>query len=440
MSTILYLSGITGFLMAWAIGAQDVSNALGTCVGSKAVTITQAIVIGGVFEFLGSLMGGEVAHTVSKGIVHSSAIQANIDLYVLLMFCTLLGTFFWLAFATYFSLPVSTTHSLVGSILGLGLATYDIHDLNTKTLSRIIVSWVTSPILGGLISYTIFFLIYHKILARPQPEKEAIKFLPFFYSFTLGILSLFLCLAGPQSFRLPFYHALGMFCVVCLFVWLFINYRLVSRGVRSASISSIQLHPLGETKADVEVNAPKVEQEDVRLEAAEKYFTGLMILTACVVAFAHGSNDISNAIGPFSVVMEANLHGDISTDKPVPKLVLVAGGVGIVVGLATYGHRVMSTVGEKITKLTYTRGFAAQIGTALTVLSATMFGMSVSTTHCLIGAIAGVALVESSSKINTTTLKKIAISWVVTMPASAICSLTVLWITYLVMDPSSRPK
>jgi len=164
-----------------------------------------------------------------------------------------------------------------------------------------------------------------------------------------------------------------------------------------------------------------------------------MVITACVVAFAHGSNDISNAIGPFSVIMEASIHGDISHNEPIPKWVLVAGGVGIVVGLATYGHRVMATVGEKITKLTFTRGFSAQIGTALTVLSATIMGISVSTTHCLIGAIAGVAMVESASKINVQTLKKIALSWVVTMPASALCSLAALWITYLVMDPEIRP-
>jgi len=415
---LLYLSGLTGFLMAWAIGAQDVSNALGTCVGSKAITIPQAIVIGGVFEFLGSLMGGDVAHTISKGMVHSKAIESNVELYVLLMFCTLLGTFCWLAFATYFSLPVSTTHSLVGSILGLGVVTYPVEDLNTFTLMRILTSWVTSPLLGFVISYAIFFVIHRRILTRPQPEREAVRYLPLFYGFTLGILTLFMCLAGPVAFRTNLLNAGAVCLTVCVTVAGLVHMRLMraSEGgtpkATSSALQSIKLGPITDNPLTKKECNEDSTEEDTRTTNAEAHFSGLMILTACVVAFAHGSNDISNAIGPFSVIMEASLDGHISANKPIPKWVLVCGGVGIVVGLATYGHRVMATVGEKITKLTFTRGFAAQIGTALTVLSATIMGLSVSTTHCLIGAIAGVAMVESVTKINTTTLKKIALSWV----------------------------
>uniref|UniRef100_A0A7S2TUK9 Phosphate transporter n=1 Tax=Lotharella oceanica TaxID=641309 RepID=A0A7S2TUK9_9EUKA len=442
---LLYLSGLTGFLMAWAIGAQDVSNALGTCVGSKAITIPQAIVIGGVFEFLGSLMGGDVAHTISKGMVHSKAIESNVELYVLLMFCTLLGTFCWLAFATYFSLPVSTTHSLVGSILGLGIVTYPVKDLNTFTLMRILTSWVTSPLLGFVISYSIFFVIHRRILTRPQPEREAMRYLPYFYGFTLGILTLFMCRAGPQAFRTTLLRASAVCFMVCIIVGGLVHMRLKQARdkvgtpkAKSMGLQSINLGPVTDNPLTAKEYSDD-DVEDTRTSNAEAHFSGLMILTACVVAFAHGSNDISNAIGPFSVIMEASMDGHISANKPIPKWVLVCGGVGIVVGLATYGHRVMATVGEKITKLTFTRGFAAQIGTALTVLSATIMGLSVSTTHCLIGAIAGVAMVESVSKINTGTLKKIALSWVVTMPASALCSLASLWITYLVLDPELRP-
>eukprot|EP00471_Norrisiella_sphaerica_P010452 CAMPEP_0184495380 /NCGR_PEP_ID=MMETSP0113_2-20130426/31119_1 /TAXON_ID=91329 /ORGANISM="Norrisiella sphaerica, Strain BC52" /LENGTH=549 /DNA_ID=CAMNT_0026881537 /DNA_START=118 /DNA_END=1764 /DNA_ORIENTATION=+ len=545
---ILYLSAVTGFLMAWAIGAQDVSNALGTCVGSKAITIRQAIVIGGLFEFLGSLMGGDVAHTISKGLVRSSTIEGNVELYMLLMFCTLTGTFCWLAVATYFSLPVSTTHSMVGSILGLGLLVYPVENLNLLTLGTIMGSWITSPLLGFAISYSIFFVIYHRVLTKPQPVKEARRILPFMNAFTVGILTLFLCFAGPRTFRTPLFKGLAICAAICVLVIVTTYLRLNSEviglafpprtfknkphtepqafpglqnpqvhhhqqpgsncSLRSNSLTSnlatasipehqvnismqtfkkrgedtktpAVIHPCspkvhgliktvesqsgvvgqlkgkGETKEQEKLATPPIvsdamlagtkispkkekncaidvveapcHERDLRLLEAEAHFTELMILTACVVAFAHGSNDISNAIGPFSVIMEGSLQGDISHNEEIPYWVLVAGGVGIVIGLGTYGHRVMATVGEKITKLTFTRGFAAQIGTALTVLSATMLGLSVSTTHCLIGAIAGVAMVESASKINLNTLKRIALSWVVTMPASAGCSMVSLW-------------
>jgi solute carrier family 20 (sodium-dependent phosphate transporter) len=620
MLNILAASGAVAFAMAWAIGAQDVSNALGTSVGSKALTVKQAIIVGGVFEFLGSLMGGKVATTISKGVISPDALSDNLDLYVMIMFCTLIGAFMWLAFATYFSLPVSTTHSMIGSLMGLGFAILPHEIVNTKMLKKIAVSWITSPLVGFTIAYTVFSIIHTQILTRPHPNIEAIRKLPFFYAGTFSVLTLFMTSNGPLAIRMTHTNACLAAGVVCMATLLVLrsNIRMTQIGVQSAVSNkktddicttettdkqSVELQPMSGSKnqigslstptrsvkarrqvsshptgsngsisrtpttesahdrtpmvtpasehvllsqrADiVDIEAPNVSigarsthmfgksslhssgihsdngnrsnaaspnrvrkpisttnsihsdnvaEKSVRMNGsdrahghavadsentdlsvvpaaapaaiasssdvasnpahaightadaskvaqAEMQFSKLMVITACVVAFAHGSNDVSNSIGPFSAIVAIYSSGTSDVSQPVPDWVLFAGGFGIVAGLASYGHKVMGTVGEKITKLTFSRGFAAQIATALTVLSATLLGLSVSTTHCLIGAVTGVGLVEQSTKLNWATIRRIIASWIITMPASAFFSLVAFEIMQIISPVDTEPN
>ena len=498
--------------MAWAIGAQDVSNALGTSVGSKAITVQQAIYIAGVFEFAGSLAGGEVAGMISGGILSVKNFmdlgQDGVTLYAQVMFSTMFGAFLWLAFATYFSLPVSTTHSLVGALIGVGFLALGPQSVNYSSLTAIVTSWVTSPLLGGAFAYIIFSTLHTTILIQPNPRKAAMENVPYFIGFTFGTLIAFIVRVGPKSIRLSVEASVMIFAFTAIalsvliktvgikqFSLFFHRLSIAFKGLGGAVVevtsdkydsntstgenakesenqSLLEGGKISKSSSSNNVNEQKLntrtrvsstvvksensventaaflrnsgsgdeaEEEGNALDSredggrksdlalAEAMFINLMVITACVVSFAHGSNDVSNAIGPFTAIQEIWFTGQISTDSKPPVWILVGGGVGIVFGLGTYGHKVMATVGENIAKLTYTRGFTAQISTALTVLMATQLGLSVSTTHCLIGAITGVALVEGSEKINKATIKKIIMSWLVTLPASAFFGIIIFW-------------
>lgn len=509
---LLTTSFLIAFAMAWAIGAQDVSNALGTSVGSKAITVQQAIYIAGVFEFAGSLAGGEVAGMISGGILSVKNFMDlgndGVTLYAQVMFSTMFGAFLWLAFATYFSLPVSTTHSLVGALIGVGFLALGPQSINYSSLTAIVTSWVTSPLLGGAFAYIIFSTLHTTILIQPNPRKAAMENVPYFIGFTFGTLIAFIVRVGPKSIRLSVEASLMIFVVTAIslsvviktvgikqFSLFFHRLSIAFKGLGGAVVevtsdkydnsnsnenknesenqSLLEGGNMSKSSSSNNVNEQKqntrtrinstivksensgenttaflrtsgsgdeAEEEGKVLDSredggrksdlmlAEAMFINLMVITACVVSFAHGSNDVSNAIGPFTAIQEIWFTGQISTDSKPPVWILVGGGVGIVFGLGTYGHKVMATVGENIAKLTYTRGFTAQISTALTVLMATQLGLSVSTTHCLIGAITGVALVEGPEKINKATIKKIIMSWIVTLPASAFFGVVIFWI------------
>jgi phosphate/sulfate permease len=531
-----FAATIVAFAMAWAIGAQDVSNALGTSVGAKAVTVQQAIYIAGVCEFLGSLAGGEVAGMISGGILSVDRFielgDEGVALYAVVMMSTMSGAFIWLAVATYFSLPVSTTHSLVGALVGVGTVTMGPQAINYTAITAIVTSWVTSPLLGGAISFIVFSVIHTQILLRPNPQKAVQQVLPHFYGFTGGTSAAFIARVGPRVLRLSVGKSLLAFAVSYVVSYLVAMYTVVSGlkkgtasgGVEmtgggksrtknkknnknnasrlaadSTSVVSINNNSgkskLGVTAAaataaaaaaavvvssvdhDLE-NSRAIDKEyskasENKPNDVEASFGPLMVVTACVVSIAHGSNDVSNAVGPFTAIAHIHSTGQIPKGGAAPVWVLMCGGVGIVAGLGTYGHKVMATIGEKIAKLTFTRGFSAQIGTALTVLCATQvclfvccslfvvrcwlflclfflpltltlmdmlltyiniiillsffimsqLGLSVSTTHCLIGAITGVALVEGTGGINRETIRKIVMSWVITCPASAILAI-----------------
>eukprot|EP00742_Colponemidia_sp_Colp-10_P008282 GILJ01008957.1.p1 GENE.GILJ01008957.1~~GILJ01008957.1.p1 ORF type:complete len:437 (+),score=79.75 GILJ01008957.1:82-1392(+) len=419
MATALVLgSGALAASMAWAIGAQDVSNALGTSVGSKALTVNQAVIVAAIFEFLGSTLGGSVSQTISDGIIDSSIFE-EYEFLILAMFCTLGGAFIWLLIATFVSAPVSTTHSLVGSLVGVGLLVGSSKAVKFHSLLKIVSSWLTSPLLGGLVSYIIYRYIYQRILRAKRPAEQAIRYQPLFVGFTVWVLVVFLLQNGPKHLQLSFSNA-----ALC---------GLVSAGIVAMAIRSNQssVQRWFKTKNDVDLEAESIElraddeesDKHYELAEAESHFSMLMVATACVVALAHGANDVSNSVGPFIAILNAyQTQSTKAVSTGTPLWVLVCGGIGIVLGLATYGYKVMKTVGEQITVLTFSKGFAAQIGTAVTVLFATTLGLTVSTTHCIIGAITGVALVTGTTAINVHTLKRIAMSWVVTIPVSMFAS------------------
>eukprot|EP00743_Colponemidia_sp_Colp-15_P004968 GILK01005354.1.p1 GENE.GILK01005354.1~~GILK01005354.1.p1 ORF type:complete len:436 (+),score=77.19 GILK01005354.1:76-1383(+) len=418
MATALVVgSGALAASMAWAIGAQDVSNALGTSVGSKALTVKQAVIVAAIFEFLGSTLGGSVSQTISDGIIDSSIFE-EYEFLMLAMFSTLGGAFVWLLIATFVSAPVSTTHSLVGSLVGVGLLVGSTKAVKFNSLLKIISSWVTSPVLGGLVSYSIYRYIHQRILRAKRPAEQAIRYQPLFVGFTVWVLVVFLLQNGPKHLQLSFPNAAlcGLVSAGIVGVAIRSNQSSVQRWFKSPALDLE-----GES---IELRADDEESDKYHeLAEAESHFSMLMVATACVVALAHGANDVSNSVGPFIAILNAYQTQStqaVSTGTPV--WVLVCGGIGIVLGLATYGYKVMKTVGEQITVLTFSKGFAAQIGTAVTVLFATTLGLTVSTTHCIIGAITGVALVTGTTAINVHTLKRIAMSWVVTIPVSMLAS------------------
>jgi PiT family inorganic phosphate transporter len=356
--------------MAWAIGANDVANAMGTSVGSGSLSIRNAVIIAGILEFCGAFfVGGHVTDTVRKGILDTAAFAGNPDILKFGMLGALAAAATLLVGATRFGLPVSTTHSIVGAIVGFGVVGIGPEVVAWGKVAEILTSWITSPVIGGVLGYGIFQLIRVLILDRENPAKEAKRYAPAFFFvvfFTIGLVTLF---KGLKSINLDYGLADA--------VW-----RSALVGLFGAGLGALMTRRMN----TVEVSG------DGRFLQTERVFVILVILTACAVAFAHGSNDVANAIGPLATVINIELGREVAGKAAVAPWMLVGGGIGIVVGLATWGYKVMETVGKKITELTPSRAFAAQLASALTIVFASRMGIPVSTTHILVGSVMGVGL------------------------------------------------
>jgi PiT family inorganic phosphate transporter len=392
---------VFGFLMAWGIGANDVSNAMGTSVGSQAITIRQAILIAAVFEFLGSVFsGGEVTQTIRSGILDTSFFIGQPTMLIHSMLASLLASALWLAIACFFGWPVSTTHTIVGAIVGVGMVQFGLDAVHWPGVGNIVLSWLISPLLGCVFAYIVFASVQRFILDNLHPFERAKKIVPI-YIFLVGwIISVLALNAALKTFNItlaPFTH-FGL---------------PIAFGLGAMLIGRFFLHRI---KIDVEAD------RKFHFTSVEKIFSVLMVFTACAMAYAHGSNDVSNAIGPVAAVVHAleiettSLHNT----APIPFWVLVLGASGIVVGLLTYGYRVMATIGTKITQLTPSRGFAATLSTAFTVVLASATGYPISTTHTLVGGILGVGLARGIGAINLDVVKSILMSWIITLPAGAL--------------------
>ncbi|MCQ4297269.1 inorganic phosphate transporter [Pseudomonas stutzeri] len=396
---LLVLACMFGFFMAWGVGANDVANAMGTSVGSRALTIKQAIVVAMVFEFCGAyLAGGQVTETIKSGIVDASAIPP--ELMVLGMMSALLAAGTWLLIASIKGWPVSTTHSIVGAVIGFAAVGISVDAVHWSGVGPIVASWVVSPMLSGTVAFGLFISVQRLIIDTDEPFQNAKRFVPLYMFLTgfmvalmtlsKGLKHIGLDLSGGQSFML----AVGVGALVML-----IGIALLTR-----------------IKVDVEAD------KAFHFSSVEKVFAVLMIFTACSMAFAHGSNDVANAVGPLAAVvgvLQSEGAAVIGAKAAVPGWVLLLGAVGIVIGLATYGYKVIATIGKQITELTPSRGFAAELATATTVVGASAIGLPVSTTHTLVGAVLGVGIARGIGALNLGVVGKIFMSWLVTLPVGA---------------------
>ena len=400
---LIILAGAFGFFMAWGVGANDVANAMGTSVGSKALTIKQAILIAMVFEFAGAyLAGGEVTSTIRKGIVDSEIFTNSPDLLVFGMLSALLAAGTWLMIASFMGWPVSTTHSIVGAIVGFAAVGVSVDAVNWSKVSTIVASWVVSPVIAGTISFALFRSVQNLILIHDDPFVRAKKYAPL-YMFAVGFLmAMVTILKGLKHV----FKDIGMS--------LSFGESIVWSAMFGILIAMLGSYLLSKVKRDLAL------EETNRFANVERVFAVLMIFTACSMAFAHGSNDVANAVGPLAAVVNVvNSGGVILAKSTMPSWILLLGGAGIVFGLATYGFKVMGTIGRKITELTPSRGFAAELGAAATVVFASGTGLPISTTHTLVGAVLGVGLARGIGALNLKMIGSIFLSWVVTFPAGA---------------------
>ena len=399
----LILACLFGFFMAWGIGANDVANAMGTSVGSRALTIKQAILIAMVFEFLGAyLAGGEVTSTIRKGIIDADAMADDPQLMVYGMMSALLAAGTWLLIASLKGWPVSTTHSIVGAIVGFAAVGISMDAIHWSKVGGIVASWVVSPVLAGTISFGLFMSVRIFILDSDNPFERARRYIPVYMWMVGFMISMVTLLKGLKHIGLDVDLGLGS---------KFANALPISAlvGLLVAGFGALLLR-----------RVKPVEDEQNRFHSVEQVFAILMVFTACSMAFAHGSNDVANAVGPLAAIASTvQSGGEIAAKSAMPWWILLIGGAGIVVGLATYGWRVIQTVGRKITELTPSRGFAAELGAAATVVFASATGLPISTTHTLVGAVLGVGMARGIAALNLRVIGTIFMSWIITLPAGA---------------------
>ena len=402
MTIYIILAGAFGLFMAWGIGANDVANAMATSVGSNAITIKQAIVLAAIFEFTGAyLAGGEVTSTIRKGIVEADAFTADPNLLIWGMLAALLAAGCWLAIASRNGWPVSTTHSIVGAVVGFAAVGVGMDAVNWGKVGTIVMSWVVSPLLAGTMAFFVFKSIQKLILSKKDPVASAIKYGPI-YLFMVGFLiALVTIKKGLKHVGMDFTtEEAFMYAIILGFVLAVFGSYLIRQ-----------------VKMDPKAN------KNFHFNNVERIFGVLMIFTASAMAFAHGSNDVANAVGPMAAVISIAQTGLISSNSALPGWVLLVGGIGIVVGLATFGYKVIATVGKKITELTPSRGFAAEIAAAGTVVLASFTGIPISTTHTLVGAVLGVGFARGIGAIDLRVVSNIFMSWVIILPAGAILAI-----------------
>jgi len=384
------------FYSSFMGGANDFANAFGTSIGSRAITLKQAVMIAIFAELIGAvLIGANVTNTIRKGIVDPSHFDAEPMILALGLLAALVGSGFFLTIATIFGLPVSTTHAIVGAVIGFGMVALGFEVIRWGNVGFIAMSWVISPIGGGIASYTVFRIIRKTIFEKENPIEAASKIVPIFVGITLSVISLAMLYKGLKNLHLdfPIHQALPIAILIGL-TGVFIVRRRIPR--------SDERH------------------RRIQLVIVESNFRYLQVMTAAYIAFAHGANDVANSIGPLAGIWSIFYEHSVALQCEVPVWILLLGGIGIVLGLAVFGRRVIETVGKKITSITFSRGFSAEFAAATVVLVFSKLGMPVSTTHTLVGAVIGVGLARGIGAIDLRVVRKILMSWVVTIPAAAV--------------------
>jgi len=399
---LIIIALFTGFYMAWTIGANDVANSMGTSVGSGALKLKHAVILAGIFEFSGAvLVGSHVSSTIKSGIIQPELLNSP-EIYAIAMLACLMASAIWVFIATYYSLPISTTHAIVGSVVGIGILLSP-SLVNFNIVFNISMSWILSPFLGGLISYLFFRLITKIIFSKHDSLQSLIKVGPVLIFFNIFVISLSIFYKGLSKLGLHFstYQALEISILL---------------GIVCALTSAYIFN-------NIDFRKPRSDSE--KYHQIERIFGYLQIMTACSVAFAHGANDVANAIGPLSAVINTTRTGAIDPSASIPIYILIIGGIGIVIGIGTWGYRVIETVGKKITEITPSRGFCAEIGTTITVLLCSKMGLPISTTQVLVGAVMGVGMARGIAAIDFSIIKRIIVSWCITLPISAITSIII---------------
>jgi len=405
MELLLIVALIIAFYMAWNIGANDVANSMADAVGSKALTVFWAVVLAGICDFLGAvLVGGHVTDTVRKGIIDTTAYVDDPMILAYGMVCAMLAAALWLNCASFFGMPVSTTHSIVGAIVGFGIITTGFANVNWSKFSQIVASWFISPVAGGIVAFFIFKIISKCVLSVEHPVRAARKGVPICTFFTFAILILAVIYKGLKNLYLDLNFGMAL------------SFSIVG-GLLAAGLSVLYVRWRNDDSKEL-----TYEQQ---LEKVEKTFAILVIITSCTVAFAHGANDVANAIGPLAAVAEIIKTNAIPGKSPVSIGFLILGGIGIWLGLATYGFRVMKMVGEKVTEITPSRGVAADLAGMATVLVCSRMGLPISTTHTLVGAIIGVGLARGITGVDKKVVRSIFISWIATVPIAAVLTIVI---------------
>lgn len=412
MTVYIVLAAVFGLYMAWAIGANDVANAMATSTGAKAITFKQAVVIAAIFEFAGAVLAGSsVTSTIRSGIVDASLMADTPELMIYGMLGSLLAAAVWLNIATRMGWPVSTTHSIIGAIVGFAAVGIGMEAVKWGQVGTIVMSWVVSPLVAGTMAFLIFRSVQVLILDRADPIQRARRFVPMYMLIAAFMITMMTLMKGLSHVGLDLSTAQNLMLATAIAVVVAVVGKLV--------IDRIEVDPKADRK--------------FRFATVEKIFGVLMVITACSMAFAHGSNDVANAVGPVAAVISVASTGVVEGRTAVSPWILLLGGGGIVLGLATYGRKVMRTVGEKITALTPSRGFAAEMAAASTIVLASSTGLPISTTHTLVGAVLGVGMARGISAIDLTVIRNIFASWLITVPAGALLSVVFFFVLRAVL-------
>jgi phosphate/sulfate permease len=448
--------------MAWNIGAHDVSNAMGTSVGSKAITLKQAILLASILEFSGAFfLGSTVTETIQKGIINPEFFSLNPHTFVLGMMSALIATAVLIHIASYIQLPISTTHALVGGVLGFGLIVGGSEAIHWSKVLSIGLSWIFVPFVSGFIAFNFFHIIQKKILFMHDPIKATKQSIPFLVFLVFSFFSFAFLFKGfkQHNLHLSLWQAISIALMVGFFISILSYFlakkipelpkekqlphtpqHVISLEKAAKHLERTKLGTEGELKEEAENLLEKIRtlttsikgktetfQKTTEYQKVEKSFGYLQIISASMVAVAHGSNDVANAIGPVAAVITT-----LKATSALPQWLLFFGGIGMVLGLATWGYRIMQTIGEKITILTPTRGFSAEFAAAITILSASKLGLPVSSTHALVGAVLGVGMARGFSSLNMKVIRSIFLSWMATIPLSALFCIVFYYLLKLI--------
>lgn len=407
-TTYLILAIVFGFFMAWGIGANDVANAMGTSVGSRALTITQAVIVAAIFESLGALLaGGSVTSTIKSGIIDPTLFTSQPEILVYGMLASLLAAGTWLLIACRFGWPVSTTHSIVGALIGVGVVAISAEAVKWEAVIGIMGSWVITPFISGVIAFLTFHSIQRFIFNQENPLKSAKRYLPIYIFIVTMAISLVTFVKGLKH--------VGLNWDISTNVLLSVAISVVVTLISKVALNRVRFKP--------------DENRSFHFNSLERLFGILMIFTACSMAFAHGSNDVANAIGPVSAIIGIiQSGGSIANKVAVPLWILGLGALGIVTGLSMYGYKVIQTVGKHITEMTPSRGFSAELATVVTVILASGTGLPISTTQTLVGGVLGVGFARGIGALNMNVIRSIFLSWAITLPAGAILAIIFFYI------------